>query len=138
MPLVLRSWHVSCVILCCKKFLRNSSRDWQPIDIQDSVRKAALEEYFKLQHKVTKAFWDETSGKWTISGHGPQGTFTDSADIFINAMGCLNLWKWPDLPGREQYRGLLYHSAQWPSGAEEKLDGKTVAVIGNGASAVQM
>jgi len=42
------------------------------------------------------------------------------------------------LPHREEYKGLLLHSAAWPKGAEKDLIGKRVAVIGNGASAVQL
>lgn len=106
--------------------------------MEKSAEQAGLLEYFKLGHKVTKAEWDEDTAKWTIRGNGPKGPFADQADIFINAMGCLNLWKWPDLAGRENYTGSLYHSAEWPSGADEKLRDKSVAVIGNGASAVQM
>jgi cation diffusion facilitator CzcD-associated flavoprotein CzcO len=42
------------------------------------------------------------------------------------------------VPGREDFKGELYHSGQWPDGLEaSQLAGKRVAVIGSGASGVQ-
>lgn len=45
-------------------------------------------------------------------------------------------WKWPEIPGLHDFQGDLVHSANWP----EKFDdtGKTVALIGNGSSGVQI
>lgn len=45
-------------------------------------------------------------------------------------------WKWPDIPGRESFKGPVLHSAVWDSSVD--LKGKTVAVIGSGSSAVQI
>src|SRR4029079_4474030 len=41
----------------------------------------------------------------------------------------------PDLPGRADFRGPQFHSARWDHACP--LEGKTVAVIGTGASAIQ-
>ena len=54
----------------------------------------------------------------------------ETADILINASGPLNQWKWPEISGLHDYQGRLLHSANWDR--EVNLDGKTVAVIGNG------
>ncbi|MBW0092458.1 NAD(P)/FAD-dependent oxidoreductase [Pseudonocardia sp. KRD-184] len=58
------------------------------------------------------------------------------ADVVITAVGQLNRPKVPDLPGLAEFRGPLFHSARWP----EDLDvtGKRVAVVGTGASAMQI
>lgn len=58
------------------------------------------------------------------------------ADVVITAVGQLNRPKIPDLPGLHEFRGPLFHSARWP----EDLDvtGKRVAVVGTGASAMQI
>ena len=45
-------------------------------------------------------------------------------------------WSWPDIPGREDFGGQMIHTAAWPESFD--VDGKTVAVIGNGASGVQV
>ena len=50
-------------------------------------------------------------------------------------MACSN-WKWPDVPDLHAFQGELIHTARWPKGFE--YAGKTVAVIGNGATGVQI
>jgi cation diffusion facilitator CzcD-associated flavoprotein CzcO len=65
-------------------------------------------------------------------------TINTECDILINAAGFFNNWKWPAIPGRESFRGDMFHSAAWPKDAEKGLDGKTVALIGNGSSGIQI
>lgn len=45
-------------------------------------------------------------------------------------------WKWPDVEGLRDFEGNLVHTASWPE--EFDLTNKTVAVIGNGASGIQL
>lgn len=45
-------------------------------------------------------------------------------------------YKYPNIPGIEEFRGKLMHSAAWDG--KYDLSGKTVAVIGGGSSAVQI
>ena len=45
-------------------------------------------------------------------------------------------WQYPKIPGLDQYKGKLMHSARWDS--KYDLKGKTVAVVGGGSSAVQI
>lgn len=45
-------------------------------------------------------------------------------------------WKWPDVQGLHDFEGELIHTASWPE--EYDLTNKTVAVIGNGASGIQL
>jgi cation diffusion facilitator CzcD-associated flavoprotein CzcO len=45
-------------------------------------------------------------------------------------------WKWPQIPGLQDFKGELIHSANWPEKYE--YSGKKVAVIGNGSSGVQI
>lgn len=45
-------------------------------------------------------------------------------------------WRWPDVEGMSDYKGTLVHSANWPKDFD--YANKTVAVIGNGASGVQI
>lgn len=51
-------------------------------------------------------------------------------DIFINASGILNNWKWPDLEGLHGFAGKLLHSANFDRTFD--LTGKRVGLIGNG------
>jgi cation diffusion facilitator CzcD-associated flavoprotein CzcO len=57
-------------------------------------------------------------------------TFVNSCDIFINASGILNAWKWPSIPGLNDYKGVLLHTANYDR--EVEITGKRVGVIGNG------
>lgn len=55
-----------------------------------------------------------------------------TARILISAVGLLAVPKFPDIPGLADFRGTMFHSSRW---VDTELDGKRVAVIGNGASA---
>ena len=92
----------------------------------------------KLRHEVIRAEWDEDEGVWRIQVRdlNTGETKDDAAEIFINAGGVLNHWKWPDLPGLNDFKGSLVHSAVY----DESLDltGKRVAVLGAGSSGVQI
>jgi cation diffusion facilitator CzcD-associated flavoprotein CzcO len=91
-----------------------------------------LDNYIKTSHLVNYARWHEAAGEWEVtvfnSLDGEQ--FTERCDILICATGYLNNWKWPDIRDTEKYKGTLLHSANWES--EVNLDGKTIALIGNG------
>lgn len=45
-------------------------------------------------------------------------------------------WRWPKIEGRELFQGVAAHSAAYPDGLS--LQGKKVAVVGNGSSGVQI
>ncbi|KAI0712848.1 hypothetical protein C8T65DRAFT_739260 [Cerioporus squamosus] len=69
--------------------------------------------------------------------------FEDVADVFVTAFGVLSRWNWPDIAGMKDFKGELYHTAQfdpeggsWDQVAESWKD-KRVGVIGSGSSAIQ-
>lgn len=45
-------------------------------------------------------------------------------------------WKWPDIPGLQNFKGDLFHTANWKE--NYSYEGKSVAVIGSGSSAIQV
>ncbi len=45
-------------------------------------------------------------------------------------------WKWPDVPDIEKFKGTLIHTAAWPKNFDHS--GKTVLVLGNGSTGVQV
>uniref|UniRef100_A0A8H7NBN0 FAD/NAD(P)-binding domain-containing protein n=1 Tax=Bionectria ochroleuca TaxID=29856 RepID=A0A8H7NBN0_BIOOC len=93
--------------------------------------------YIKLQHSVQSAMWNEGNGKWDLKIKDASGSIiADEADVFINASGVLNNWKWPSIKGIDKYQGKLVHSARW----DESYDfaGKKTAVIGIGSSGIQI
>ncbi|KAL2797340.1 hypothetical protein BJX66DRAFT_348949 [Aspergillus keveii] len=99
------------------------------------------EKYIKLNHEVTKAVWREETGTWRLSitqtlPNGDKRGFEDEVEFLVGNIGVLNTWKWPDIPGREDFRGAMTHSAAYNTDIE--LKGKSVAVIGSGASTIQI
>ncbi|KAK1981582.1 hypothetical protein LZ30DRAFT_760505 [Colletotrichum cereale] len=104
-----------------------------------------LQKFIKLRHRVVGATWSQEKGKWAVAVQNLEtGKETvDEADFVLYATGLLSKPKWPSIPGRESYRGILHHSAGWNAAEEEKQDGfswkdKRVAVIGAGSSAIQI
>ena len=45
-------------------------------------------------------------------------------------------WKWPDVDDLHTFEGDLIHTANWPEDFD--ATGKTVAVIGNGSTGIQV
>lgn len=71
------------------------------------------------------------------SKDGEQGeAFIEECDVFINASGAYNNWRWPTIPNRDSFKGTMIHSAIWPEA--DHMTGKTVSLIGNGSSGIQI
>ncbi|TFV62204.1 NAD(P)/FAD-dependent oxidoreductase [Geodermatophilus sp. DF01-2] len=102
-------------------------------NIDSFVERHGLAEHIRLDAEVSRATWDDAGGAWvieTVSGEQIR------AELFIGAWGQLNRPSFKGIPGRESFRGEAFHSAQWRHDVD--LTGKRVAVVGNGASAVQI
>ncbi|GLB41651.1 putative pyridine nucleotide-disulphide oxidoreductase [Lyophyllum shimeji] len=100
--------------------------------------KYGLHKYVKLRHCVTHATWDATRDAWDIdvTDLATGQTLRDRADILVNAAGVLNDWRWPDIEGLKEFKGVLVHTANWDRSLD--LTGKRVGLIGNGSSAIQV
>lgn len=91
-----------------------------------------LHKYIRLNHRVSGAYWDEDKGAWKVevTDVTTGNTFQDNCDLFVNATGVLNDWKWPDIPGLCDFKGIRMHTAHWDT--ETDLTNKSVGIIGNG------
>jgi cation diffusion facilitator CzcD-associated flavoprotein CzcO len=96
-------------------------------------RKYGVDKYTQLNTQVTKAVWNEDTGKWDLTLKGPNGEFNDSCDVLLNGTGILNAWKWPDIEGLHTFKGKLLHTAAYDRSVP--VEGKRVAVIGTGCVA---
>ena len=85
----------------------------------------------RLGTTVTGARWDDGAQRWSVETD--RGEL--SALVLVSAAGALSDPKNPDIEGLERFRGATFHSAQWDH--DYDLEGKRVAVIGTGASAIQ-
>jgi cation diffusion facilitator CzcD-associated flavoprotein CzcO len=77
--------------------------------------------------------WDDTNGMWTVSTD--TGLVTKSKYLVL-ACGSLDKSYTPNFPGLAKFQGETYHSREWPDNAN--LKGKKVAVIGAGATGIQV
>ncbi|MCX6458854.1 MAG: NAD(P)/FAD-dependent oxidoreductase [Actinobacteria bacterium] len=82
--------------------------------------------------EVIESRWDAATSVWRVST--TRGEIT--ADILVAATGALTVPTLPDIEGLAQFTGEVVHTAQWP--ADLNLQGRRVAVVGTGASAIQV
>lgn len=83
--------------------------------------------------EVQRAIYDEIDNLWTASlSAGPRLT----ARYIVTAVGLLSKINCPDIPGLKTYEGEMYHTGNWP--ASYNFTGKSVGVIGNGSTGVQL
>jgi cation diffusion facilitator CzcD-associated flavoprotein CzcO len=93
-----------------------------------------LRRHIRFGASVTSAVYHEPSGTWTVTaGDGTEYR----ARYLIAATGVLSVPNFPDVPGREDFRGEQHHTARWPSTPVD-FTGKRVAVVGTGSSGVQV
>ncbi|MGW1883344.1 flavin-containing monooxygenase [Streptomyces sp. NPDC001970] len=91
-----------------------------------------LRPHIRFGHEVTMMRWDGDELRWEIETSG--GTLT--ADVVVSATGPLSDPKVPEIPGLAEFPGKVFHSARWDH--DYDLRGKRVAMIGTGASAIQI
>ncbi len=91
-----------------------------------------LQRRIRFGHDVQKAAYDEAAQCWRVTTS--QGVLT--ARVLISAAGLLAEPQLPDIPGVASFGGKTFHSATWDH--DYDLSGKRVAVIGSGASAIQL
>lgn len=87
----------------------------------------------KFNTKVNSATFDEQNGLWVIQTDKGE---TMRARFVVSAIGPFAESRIPDLPGIKKFKGEMVHTANWKNGLD--LRGKKVAVVGSGASAIQV
>jgi 4-hydroxyacetophenone monooxygenase len=95
-----------------------------------------VERNVRFRTEVMSARWDEEKQLWEVEVEGADGEReTLSANAIISGVGFLNRPSVPNLPGLDSFEGPKFHTARWDH--QVSLEGKRVAVIGTGASAMQ-
>jgi cation diffusion facilitator CzcD-associated flavoprotein CzcO len=105
--------------------------------LENVADKHNLRRFMTFNTECTLAQWDESNSKWKVvlRNVASNEQKTISADVFVYAVGRLNNYKFPKLPGQDVFRGKQVHTANWP--IDMSVKDKRIIVIGNGASAVQ-
>lgn len=114
------------------------SRAYSPQrEILDYLRRTAekhgVRPHVRFGSAVERCSYDEAQGVWTLrtkDGHVVR------ARSVVLGNGALHLPQMPAIAGRDTFAGPAFHSAQW----DDTFDptGKTIAVVGTGASAIQI
>jgi cation diffusion facilitator CzcD-associated flavoprotein CzcO len=92
-----------------------------------------LRPHLRFGARVVRAVYDEERATWTV--HTQDGARFVARSLILGN-GALHLPAIPDLPGLASFAGTTFHSARWNHAHE--LAGRRVAVIGTGASAIQL
>jgi cation diffusion facilitator CzcD-associated flavoprotein CzcO len=100
--------------------------------LQDCSNRFGVQPYIRFRHDVLDAHWDDAVQRWQIKTS--QGNY--SAKVLVSAMGYLSDPKIPALPGLDTFAGTWFHSSRWNH--DYDLTAKRVAVVGTGASAIQL
>lgn len=100
--------------------------------LRDTSAELRITERVRFGTTVTGADWDEQDSTWTVEA-ADGSVFR--ARFLVSAMGLLHHASYPKLAGLENFQGEVFHSAHWNHSCD--LEGKKVAVVGTGASAIQ-
>ena len=100
---------------------------------EEMVDKYGLRDKLRLGTTITSAEFDEQNNLWRA---GTDGGETITARFAVAAVGGLERPKMPDIEGLDSFEGTLLHTALWDG--DVSLTGKKVAVIGTGATSLQL
>lgn len=123
-PEVYKTWNFSQRFPDHKELRRYMAHIDTTLDLRKDV---------EFEARVIDASYNKEDGRWTVK------TATGSVAIgkyLILATGLLHRRHYPDFPGLNEFKGEVHHSGFWPEDLSVK--GKKVAVIGAGATSVQI
>lgn len=105
--------------------------------LEDCVDRFGVRESIRLDTEALSATFDAETNRWAIELRTADGsTTTESHNVLISAVGQLNVPSQPTIDGADDFAGPIFHSARWPDDLD--LTGKQLAVIGTGATAMQI
>lgn len=92
-----------------------------------------LRKDIEFEARVNSCEWSEKDARWTVR---TEANHVATCKHLFLCTGLLHRRHYPDFPGFQDYRGVVHHSGFWPEGLD--VSGKKVAVIGAGATSVQV
>lgn len=105
--------------------------------VRDFADEFDLRPFVRFGVEVTSARYDEDRQLWTVESRDRDGQLESwEANALVSAVGLFGEANVPDLDGMDDFTGELFHSTQWP--ADLDVTGKRVAVVGSGATAMQV
>jgi 4-hydroxyacetophenone monooxygenase len=104
--------------------------------LQRTADECDVAPHIEFDTALVGARWDGDTQHWHVELRGPNGVERRECRVLISAIGQLNIPKFPDLEGLDDFEGRSFHSSDWPDDLD--VDDARVAVIGTGASAMQI
>ncbi|XP_014557842.1 hypothetical protein COCVIDRAFT_96061 [Bipolaris victoriae FI3] len=111
--------------------------------LRNVARKYNLYKYIRFNTAAEAATWDDSKNRWRVDVNviGSKDAefasgYSIECDFLVSAVGQLNQPRYPDIPGLQDFKGKVMHSARWDW--SHTLEGKRVGIIGNGATAAQI
>jgi cation diffusion facilitator CzcD-associated flavoprotein CzcO len=101
--------------------------------LQRTAADAGVVPHCRFSQEVVSCTWNDEACTWTVVTTTGE---TYVARHLVLGVGGLHHPKFPDVRGRETFRGVQLHSAAWDESID--LRGQRVAVVGTGASAIQL
>lgn len=101
--------------------------------LQRCASKYELDEHIRFETEIAAIRYVDDEEHWELTTAAGE---VSAFDIVISGTGQLNRPFTPDIAGRDTFAGTAFHSARWRH--DHDLSGRDVAVIGNGASALQL
>jgi cation diffusion facilitator CzcD-associated flavoprotein CzcO len=96
-----------------------------------------LRRHLMLGTSVRRLVWNEAALHWELELDGGGGDESAVvADVVVSGVGLFGSVRYPDIEGLADFSGNVIHTAQWDASVD--LTGKRVAVVGTGASGVQV
>ncbi|KVE32627.1 flavin-containing monooxygenase [Burkholderia sp. TSV86] len=100
--------------------------------LEDCAQRFGVYPHLRFDHELVNATYDEAARRWRLAFANGRRVV---ARVLVSGMGGLSRAALPDIPGIECFNGEAFHSQHWNH--DYPLEGKRVAVIGTGASAIQ-
>ncbi len=101
--------------------------------LETCAEAAGVDAHLQLGTPVESITWSDDRSRWLVTAADGQQVW---AQVVVSAVGMFNAPAHPDLRGLEDFGGSVMHSARWDH--DVALEGRRVAVIGTGASAIQI
>jgi len=95
-----------------------------------------IRKHLRVNTELTSSRWDEGQKRWISTLKTGNGEETFESTALVSAIGQLNDPSRAHFKGEEDFKGTILHSALWSGDID--LDGKHVAVIGTGATSMQL
>ncbi|MGI8755414.1 MAG: flavin-containing monooxygenase [Acidimicrobiales bacterium] len=101
--------------------------------IEDCYERFDVARKVRTGTTVVSARWHQADRCWRIGDDQGQ---TYEASVFVSAIGMFHTPSMPTIPGMGDFAGASFHSARWDH--DHDLTGRRVAVVGTGASSIQI